>query len=160
MTSVECAECRTLVTVDADTIPRQGRGVTCPGCGVTTIVKPFRGNSVRRRRVGGCFVPDFVLFDRSLRPGDRLVFCALDFYAHGADECDPKRADIAEQADCSDRFLDGAFRRLEAIGAIRRRPQFDEEGNQISNLYELAGTTPLDPVEVPRVLPFQGKADS
>ena len=80
-----------------------------------------------------------VMQDRSLSPSDKGIYAVLCSFAsaHGR-ICFPRVKTIAETANCSERTVQEALKRLEAAGYIERKERF-RGSKQVSSGYTLVG---------------------
>jgi len=99
-----------------------------------------------RRTYQFAITPHWVIFHPDLNATAVHVFAALDSYADRASrETWVGMAALAERLGCSEGTVRNAVRSLSRVGAVVVHPRFDSDGRQTSNLYQLAGDSPLAP---------------
>lgn len=95
---------------------------------------------VQDRRKRGYFTLDNILLDaygKKLKAHGIAVYCALARFANQDQECWPSRRAIHERTGVSLPQINRELNKLVALNLITITPQFNEAGDQTSNLYTL-----------------------
>lgn len=96
--------------------------------------------AVADKRKRGYFTVDNILLDqygKELGPYGVAVYVALARFANADAECWPSRRAIHERTGVSVAQVTREISKLAGLGLITIAPQFDEHGDQVSNLYTL-----------------------
>lgn len=123
-------------------------------------MKSYQVNSdlpfaVADKRKRGYFTVDNILLDqygKELGPYAIAVYVALARFANADAECWPSRRAIYERTGVSVAQVTRELAKLTSLGLITITPQFNEHGDQVSNLYTLLDIperTPLISVSSP-----------
>lgn len=105
--------------------------------------------AVADKRKRGYFTIDNILLDqygKEIGPYGIAVYVALARFSNADAECWPSRRAIYERTGVSVAQVTRELAKLVVLGLITITPQFDEHGDQASNLYTLLDILERDPL--------------